>query len=274
MKREKKVWTITLIVLWGLAPSKTNAQQNQDSTKVLSEIVVTATKFAKNQSETGKVLAVIDEEQLKRSSGKDISQLLNEQAGVVVNGANSNPGKDKSVFLQGASTKYTLILVGGIAVNDPSSVGGAFDLRLLPIDQVERIEILKGSQSTLYGTDAIAGVINIITKKKGNKPLAGFGTLSYGSYNTFKGTIGVGGSDGIVNYNVGYTRYSTDGVSEAKDAIGNGNFDKDGVKQNSVNANFTINPSKGLSLNPFFRFADYYWIYFEFLFEFVRSSCL
>jgi vitamin B12 transporter len=257
MKREKKVWTITLIVLWGLAPSKTNAQQNQDSTKVLSEIVVTATKFAKNQSETGKVLVVIDEEQLKRSSGKDISQLLNEQAGVVVNGANSNPGKDKSVFLQGASTKYTLILVDGIAVNDPSSVGGAFDLRLLPIDQVERIEILKGSQSTLYGTDAIAGVINIITKKKGNKPLAGFGTLSYGSYNTFKGTIGVGGSDGIVNYNVGYTRYSTDGVSEAKDAIGNGTFDKDGVKQNSVNAIVTINPSKGLSLKPFFRFADY-----------------
>ena len=257
MKKEKKVWAITLIVLWWLAPSKTQAQQNQDSVKVLSEVVITATKFPKNQTETGKVLVVIDEEQLKRSAGKDISQLLNEQSGLIINGANSSPGKDKSVFLQGAGSKYTLILVDGIAVNDPSSVGGAFDLRLLPIDQVQRIEILKGSQSTLYGTDAIAGVINIITKKKGVKPVGGFGTLSYGSYNSFKGNVGVSGSTNILNYTVGYTRYSTDGISEAKDKTGNGNFDKDGVKQNSFNANFGITPASNLSINPFVRWADY-----------------
>ena len=257
MKKEKKVWAITLIVLWWLAPSKTTAQQNQDSVKVLSEVVITATKFPKNQTETGKVLVVIDEEQLKRSAGKDISQLLNEQAGLIINGANSNPGKDKSVFLQGAGSKYTLILVDGIAVSDPSSVGGAFDLRLLPIDQVERIEILKGSQSTLYGTDAIAGVINIITKKKGDKSLSGFGTLSYGSYNTLKGNVGISGSNDILHYNIGYTRYTTDGISEAKDQTGSGNFDKDGVIQNSFNANFGITPNSKLLINPFIRVADY-----------------
>ena len=127
MKKEKKVWAITLIVLWWLAPNQSNAQQ--DSIRTLGEVVVTATKFPKSQAETGKVLTVIDETQLQRSAGKDIAQLLNEQVGLVINGANSNPGKDKAVYLRGAGTQYTLILLDGIPVNDPSGVGGAFDLR-------------------------------------------------------------------------------------------------------------------------------------------------
>jgi vitamin B12 transporter len=257
MKKERKVWAITLIAFWWLAPNQTNAQQLQDSVRTLNEVVVTATKFPKSQGETGKVLTVIDEAQLQRSSGKDISQLLNEQVGLIVNGANSNPGKDKSIFLRGAGGQYTLILLDGIPVNDPSGVGGSFDLRLLPVDQVERVEILKGSQSTLYGTDAIAGVINIITKKKGDKRVSGFGTLSYGSYNTFKGNAGVAGSTEAIDYNLSYTRFQTDGISEAKDETGNGNFDKDGYTQNSFQLNLGIHPTQKFSLRPFIRYTDY-----------------
>ncbi len=257
MRKERKVWAISLIAFWWLAPNQTNAQQNQDSVRTLNEVVITATKFPKSQTETGKVLTVIDEAQLQRSSGKDISQLLNEQVGLVINGANSNPGKDKSVFLRGAAGQYTLILLDGIPVNDPSGVGGAFDLRMLPLDQVERIEILKGSQSTLYGTDAIAGVINIITKKKGDKPLGGFGTLSFGSYNTFKGNAGIAGSVEKIDYNLSFTRFQTDGIGEATDKTGSGNFDKDGYNQNSVQLNLGFKLAEKLSLRPFVRYTDY-----------------
>lgn len=257
MKKERKVWAMTLIAFWWLTPNQTNAQQDSIMSFNLNDIVVTATKFPKNANETAKVLTIIDEEQLSRSAGKDVSQLLNEQVGLVVTGANSNPGKDKGVSLRGAGSSYTLILLDGIPVNDPSGVGGAFDLRLLPVDQIERIEILKGSQSTLYGTDAIAGVINIITKKKGDKPLGGFAALSYGSYNTFKGTVGVSGSAQKIDYNVGYTRYNTDGISEAKDQTGTGNFDKDGYSQDAFQANLGFSATQKLSLKPYFRYNNF-----------------
>ena len=254
MKKERKVWAMTLIAFWWLAPNQTNAQQDSIRSTSLSEIVVTATKFPKSINETAKVLTIIDEAQLSRSSGKDVSQLLNEQTGLVINGANSNPGKDKGVYLRGAGTAYTLITLDGIPINDPSGVGGAFDLRLLQVDQIERIEILKGSQSTLYGTDAIAGVINIITKKKGEKPLGVSGTLSYGSYNTFKGTVGVSGSTNKVDYQVGYTHVSSEGISEAKDPTGTGNFDKDGYSQDALQVNLGMKLSKLFSITPYLRF--------------------
>lgn len=257
MKKEKKVWAITSIVLWLWVPNQIYAQQDSLTVRQLDEVVVTATKFPKNQSETGKVLSIIDEEILKRSAGKDINQLLNEQVGMVVSGANSNPGKDKSVYLRGAKNEYTLILLDGIPLNDPSGIsGGAYDLRLISLDQVERIEILKGSQSTLYGTDAIAGVINIITKKNEDKPLQASGTLSYGSYNTLRANAGVRGQIKHVGYNISYSGLTTDGISEASE-IGTTPFDKDGATQNALQTSIDFQPAKSLSLKPFFRYTKF-----------------
>jgi vitamin B12 transporter len=245
------------MVIAGFIISSTVTAQDTSYATPLDEVVVTATKFPKKQSETGKVLTIITKAQLERSAGKDLSQLLNEQAGLVINGSNSNPGKDKAVYLRGAKSEYTLILLDGIPVVDPSGVGGAFDLRLLSIDQIERIEILKGSQSTLYGSDAIAGVINIITKKQGAKKAGGAATLSYGSYQTFKGNAAVHGNTEKANYHIGYTHFNTKGISEAADKTGNGNFDKDGYKENSLNATVGIKATNKLNITPFLRLADY-----------------
>ena len=233
--------------------------QAQDSTKTkqLDEVVITATKYPVKLSQTGKVVTVVTHEQIEKSHGKSLSQILTEQTGILVNGANSNPGKDKSVYLRGASNKYTLILLDGIPVNDPAGFGGAFDLRLFPVDQIDHIEILKGSQSTLYGSDAIAGVINIISRKAGNKPIGFNGGATYGSFNSFSGNAGINGHTNIVDYSVNYNYEHTDGITEAIDTTHKAGFDKDGFTRQSFQSNFTIRAGKNLKISPYYRYSFY-----------------
>ncbi len=161
---KKKIFIVAAAII------SSQLQAQTDTTReILDEVVITANKYPNKTSLTGKVITVITKEQLEHSGGKDLSQLLTEQAGVYVGGANSNAGKDKSIYLRGARIDHTLITVDGVPLYDPSGIGGNFDIRNLSVAAIERIEILKGSQSTLYGSDAIAGVINIITKKSADK---------------------------------------------------------------------------------------------------------
>ena len=159
--------------------------QTFDTTKnnILDEVVVTANKIPQKQSTTGKVISVISREQIERSSGRTVPQLLNEEAGITISGALSNIGTNQTVFMRGASSGRTLILVDGIPVNDPTSITNDFDINIFSLNDVERIEIARGAQSTLYGSDAIAGVVNIITIRKDvTKPVNVRTTISGGNY--------------------------------------------------------------------------------------------
>lgn len=234
------------------------AQTAKDSTvKELDRVIVTATKSPEKAGETGKVVTIVSREEIDHSAGKDLAQLLNEQTGIVVNGANSNPGKDKSIFLRGASDKYTLILLDGVPLNDPANTGGGYDIRLLSLNQVERIEILKGSQSTLYGSNAVAGVINIITRKAVSDQTTGNATLSYGTYNTMKGAADFERKGKIFEYDLNYQYENTDGISEAKDTTGKANFPKNGFNMQAFQANTTINATDNLKISPYFRYSEY-----------------
>lgn len=234
----------------------------QDTARVsqLNTVVITATKFAKKQSETGKVLTIISREQIERNTGRSISDVLNEQTGIVINGAGSNPGKNKELYFRGATAQYTAILIDGIPVADATGLtGSAIDLRLMPIDEVERIEVLRGTQSTLYGADAIAGVINIILRKGSGKPVNASGNLTWGSNRSIKGTLGLRGQHENVDYNVSFTHFDTDGISEAAapPELANPEFDRDGLKQNSFLANIGVQATEQLRLQPFLMFTDY-----------------
>src|ERR1043165_3362090 len=162
----KKIFAVTALFICSETFAQFVPQQReQDSSASLDPVVLTATKLPQKQSSTGKVISVISKEQIEKSAGRTVAQILNEQAGITINGALNNLGSNQTVFMRGSSTGRTLILLDGIPVYDPSLLYNEFDLNLIAINNVERIEICRGAQSTLYGSDAIAGVVNIITTK-------------------------------------------------------------------------------------------------------------
>jgi vitamin B12 transporter len=250
-----------------LALFSTAARSQEKPATQLQEVVVTASRSPKKQSEIGKVVRVINSEQLSRSQGRTLPEVLNNVAGLNIGGNNNTPGDIKSVYLRGASAGNTLILIDGIPVNDASNISGEFDISAIVIDQIERIEILKGGNSTLYGSDAVAGVINIITKRGGGK-LKGNVLGTVGSYDTYKGALGLNGSVGNTSIGLNVSNSNSKGFSTAIAPNG----DKDGLDQKSlslnlrqqVNSNVALkgnlqlnNNQAGLDNGPFSDKANY-----------------
>jgi vitamin B12 transporter len=251
LKMKKKIFIAAAV----LFSSQGHAQK--DSTKNLDQVVVTATKFPIKQSLTGKVVTVIDQQQLQRSGGKSLTEVLNTQTGIIVNGCSNVLGTNQDVYVRGAAAGKALILLDGIPVYDASGISGAFDLNMISVDQVERIEILKGSQSTLYGSDAIAAVINIISKKGGAKKINTTVNLAGGSYSTFKGSVGLNGTIKSTSYNIQYSKLYSKGFSTAEDLNGLGNFDKDGMDENVLRANISQKINDKISVRANAQFSKY-----------------
>jgi vitamin B12 transporter len=249
-KMSKKIATI-------IATAISIATYAQQPT-LLSDVVVTANKQEQKQSTTGKVITVINKDQLQKSDGKNLAQILSEQAGVFINGANQNLGSNLSVFTRGAATGRTLILIDGIPMNDPSQIVGDYDLNLINLNNIERIEICKGAQSTLYGSDAMAGVINIITQKKGiEKPIIANASYSYGSYNTQKAGLQLNGKLGKLIYSTKIATINSAGFSTATDKVGDKNFDVDGYSGNTFNTTLQLPFTNNLNLKAFINNSAY-----------------
>jgi len=150
-----------ILLLLFLLLSSFNSVASDD--EYLDKVVVTGTSIPVNITEFPSDITVIDHKYIESSHARDVSELLKTVPGVFVDQAGGRGGIS-SIYLRGADPNFTLILLDGVKLNDPNnSRGGSFDLSTLGTDNIERIEIIKGPQSAVYGSDAIAGVINIIT---------------------------------------------------------------------------------------------------------------
>ena len=151
----------------GIFLGTTLLAQQKDSIAVqeLEEVVVSDSRFELKRENSGKTVIKISAQELERSQGQTVAEVISRQAGITVNGSRSNAGQNISVFARGGNNRQVLVIIDGIQVSDPSNVNAEYDLRLLNLAQIESIEIVKGAASTLYGNAAATVVINITTKK-------------------------------------------------------------------------------------------------------------
>ncbi|UBM60529.1 TonB-dependent receptor [Marinilongibacter aquaticus] len=207
---------------------------NAYSQQSLDEIVVSTTKIPQKESGLSKSMIVLSDSVIRANAALGLSQILQKQAGLNIIGAGQPLGSIQNVYMRGANSGYTLILLDGVPIYDPSSTENNFDLNLINMQNIERIEILKGGQSTLYGSDAVAGVINLISKKAANKPIDLNAKLMYGTYNTLEGQVGASGQVGGIAYSASLGHIASDGFSSVVSQLESP--EKDGFKRTNWSA--------------------------------------
>lgn len=205
----------------------------------LNEVVVTAARIQESIEETTSDVIVIRDDEIKKMNVQFIPDVLRKvpDLNLVQNGG---PGKAASVLLRGGSSTHTLIMIDGVKVNNTAT--GSFDFSGIKVDDIERIEIVKGPQSTIYGSEAMAGVINIITKKGQDKPKTDL-SFEAGSYGTYNPALTVSGTIKAVDYRLSTNYFSTDGISAAKNGA-----ERDRYRNASISGKFGIKPSEKLEI--------------------------
>ena len=207
------------------------------------EIVVLASGFAQRADRTGQAITVVSRDRIETLQAVTIGDALRALPSLSV--AQRGPvGTQSSVFVRGGNSSQTLVLIDGVRVNDPSSPNAAFDFGGLLAGNTERIEVLRGPNSIVWGSQAIGGVINIETAKP-TGPLALRGSAEYGAYNTANARLNLSGSQGAVGYSLGGTVYRTDGFS----VFAAPGAEADGGRQAALNGRVTVALAPGLSLD-------------------------
>jgi len=227
MDKTKFLFTLFVFLLFSLPSfSQESIVQKTDSAGYynLSDVVISATKTNTSTVELANSISVIDSSEIANSNKDNVFDLLKNQYGLSFT-QQGGYGTLSNVYLRGANTGQTLILIDGVEYNLPSDPSGVFDFSSLPSDNIEKIEVLRGPQSTIYGSDALAGVINIITKKGSGKPKYS-AMIEGGTYNSYKGLTGLNGSYDKLNYSLTLSKTKSDGFSAASKKYGN--KEKDG----------------------------------------------
>lgn len=210
------------------------------------EVVVTATRQRQPVSKTLSDVTVINSEQIERSAGEDLPTLLSRQPGLEIS-RNGGAGKVTDLYMRGTNSRHAVILVDGMRI--VSATNGATALSQIPIEQIDRIEIVRGPASSLYGADAIGGVIQIFTKK-GSGPIRFSGNIGGGDRGTFRAALGVSGkaeSTGTA-YSLSFSREQTDGFSATNIDNYSYNPDNDGFRSNAYSANIIQDLAPGHTL--------------------------
>lgn len=209
-------------------------------------ILVTADRIKSTLDKSPSDIKVYEQAEIEKSNS--ITELLSSESDLRL--AQSGPaGANSSLFLRGSDSSHTLVIIDGIIMNDPSNPNRQFDLGRLSLNNIEKIEILKGSQGLLYGSNAIGGVILITTKKAQDKT-SGSALVDYGTFDTFNGAVNAQKKFGSTSLSMGIDHLKTRGFSAAN-INSNPGADDDGEKRTtlSMGVNQSIGSNNELVFN-------------------------
>jgi len=218
------------------------------ATTSLDTVNVTANRMARSADQTLAPVTVITREEIVRSQARSITQLLDGTPGVAMSN-NGGLGKTTGIRLRGTGSSQVLVLIDGQRIG--SATLGTVAFQDLPPDQIERIEIVRGSRSQLYGADAMGGVVQIFTRRGEGLPRL-TASLEYGSHETVRGSAGVSGSEGSFDYSLHLSHLDTEGFN----ALKNNNPDKDGYRNDSLSGSVAYRFENDLRLSASFLRAE------------------
>jgi len=238
----KKLWIYGAFLCTGLS----YAQQTETEVESLDEVVLIDSKFELKRENSGKVVTKITADDLEKSRGQSIPEIINRVSGIEINGSRSNDGLNLGYYVRGGRNRQVVIMVDGVQLSDPSAISNDFDLRLLPLDQIASIEIIKGASSTLYGSGAATAVISITTKEPVNKKIGLQLQSTVGTNQTqkdqdyklaqFGNAVGVSGRLSKFNYQLNFSNRYSENMSAIKSANDNESFDDNPFSKYNVYA--------------------------------------
>ncbi|NDC36456.1 MAG: TonB-dependent receptor [Proteobacteria bacterium] len=244
-----KVTVILISMVPALCPT---AWAEDATTDTALEYVVTANRVQTLRDQVASSTSVITSADITERGLTEASEVLRAVPGLDVV-QSGGLGGNTAVFIRGANSEHTLVLLDGVALNNPISNARFFNFSSFTLEDVERIEVVRGPQSTQYGSDALGGVINIITKR-GSGPAKATVSVEGGSQNSFVERGTVSGSTDRVNYSASLLRQDTDGISAADAALGN--TEEDGFHNLGIAARVGITPDRDQEISLTFRRQD------------------
>jgi vitamin B12 transporter len=226
---------IGIVLLW-VAPVARGEITPEGAATTLDPIVVTAARGPQRLADLTADVTVIGREEIARAGAQSLAELLQRQPGIQIS-MNGGAGATSAVFLRGVNGNQTLVLIDGLRVG--SATAGATALEAIPLDLIDHIEILRGPASSLYGADAIGGVIQVFTRRGGGAP-AFNGSASYGTYGTSQATAGVGGAQGAWRYAIQGGYQGSRGFNAINNPADTSyNPDRDGYDRGNASANLS-----------------------------------
>jgi vitamin B12 transporter len=229
-----------------IGQSPAYAQANLET--ALASVLVTASRTPQAPAEVLSDHLVLTAADIERSGAASLIDLLQQQRGIEVS-RNGGPGTNGSVFLRGADGKQNVVLVDGVRIG--SSTTGAANWTALPLANIERVEIIYGPLATLYGADAIGGVVQVFTRRGSGVPAA-TGAIGAGSDSARLAEAGLSGSSGAFSYAIAVAREEDAGFSATRPGNSSYNPDKDGYSKDSANGQLAYTPVAGQEFGMLF----------------------